>query len=178
MSRMDRYKNIHKKAKPLKDDSSSIFRRERKKEKYVEQDDATRIYQNHQESSNRFDEKEAAHQRQSTPYTYQKATEQEESTFKKKGFFHRNKGIKPPKQRKKHSWKRIVLGIIFFLLIYSIGSFFVGKFVAEHDKSLESATTETFNGIQSSSGAHNILILGSDTRGEDAGRQIRSWSYN
>lgn len=31
MSRMDRYKNIHKKAKPLKDDSSSIFRRERKK---------------------------------------------------------------------------------------------------------------------------------------------------
>lgn len=84
MSRMDRYKNIHKKAKPLKDDSSSIFRRERKKEKYVEQDDATRIYQNHQESSNRFDEKEAVHQRQSTPYTYQKATEQEESTFKKK----------------------------------------------------------------------------------------------
>lgn len=170
MSRMDRYKNIHKKAKPLKDDSSSIFRRERKKEKYVEQDDHTRIYQNHQESSNRFDEKEAVHQRQSTPYTYQKATEQEEPTFKKKGFFHRNKGIKPPKQRKKHSWKRIVLGIIFFLLIYSIGSFFVGKFVAEHDKSLESATTETFNGVQSSSGAHNILILGSDTRGEDAGR--------
>ncbi len=121
MSRMDRYKNIHKKAKPLKDDSSSIFRRERKKEKYVEQDDATRIYQNHQESSNRFDEKEAVHQRQSTPYTYQKATEQEESTFKKKGFFHRNNGIKPPKQRKKYSWKRIVLGIIFFLLIYSIG---------------------------------------------------------
>ena len=31
-----------------------------------------------------FDEKEAAHQRQSTPYTYQKATEQEESTFLEK----------------------------------------------------------------------------------------------
>lgn len=170
MSRMDRYKNIHKKAKPLKNESSSIFRRERKKEKPVELDDATRIYQNHQESFNRFDEKEGAHQRQSTPYTYQKATEQEESIFKRKGFFHRNKGIKLPKKRKKHSWKRIVLRIIFFLLIYSIGSFFVGKFVAEHDKSLESATMETFNGVQSSSGAHNILILGSDTRGEDAGR--------
>ena len=47
MSRMDRYKNIHKKAKPLKDDSSSIFRRERKKEKYVEQDDATPVSYTH-----------------------------------------------------------------------------------------------------------------------------------
>lgn len=170
MSRMDRYKHIHRKAKPLKNESSSIFRRERKKEKPVEQDDATRIYQNHQESFKRFDEREADYQRQSTPYSYQKATEHEESTFKKKSFFQRDKGIKPPKQRKKHSWKRIVLGIIFFIFIYSIGSFFVGKFVAERDKSLESATTETFNGVQSSSGAHNILILGSDTRGEDAGR--------
>ena len=106
MSRMDRYKNIHKKAKPLKNESSSIFRRERKKGNPVEQDGATRIYQNHQESSDRFDEQEVAHQRQPTPYTYQKATEQEESTFKRKGFFHRNKRLKPPKQRKKHSWKK------------------------------------------------------------------------
>ena len=29
---------------------------------------------------------------------------------------------------------------------------------------------ETFNGVKSSNGAKNILILGSDTRGEDAGR--------
>lgn len=42
--------------------------------------------------------------------------------------------------------------------------------MAEHDTSLPSVTTESFDGVQSSSGAHNILILGSDTRGEDAGR--------
>lgn len=42
--------------------------------------------------------------------------------------------------------------------------------MAENDQSLEPATSETFNGTQSTSGAHNILILGSDTRGEDAGR--------
>ncbi|MDU7056601.1 MAG: LCP family protein, partial [Enterococcus hirae] len=72
--------------------------------------------------------------------------------------------------KKKRSWGKIILGIILFLFLFSVISFFVGKSMAEHDTSLPSVTTESFDGVQSSSGAHNILILGSDTRGEDAGR--------
>lgn len=47
MSRMDRYKNIHKKAKPLKKESTGFFRRERQKDKALNdpRDEATRIYQ-------------------------------------------------------------------------------------------------------------------------------------
>lgn len=48
--------------------------------------------------------------------------------------------------------------------------FLKGKSAAEHDDSLPQEKVETFNGVKSSNGAKNILILGSDTRGEDAGR--------
>ncbi len=165
MSRMDRYKDIHKKAKPLKNESNSIFRRKRKKSTSAAQDDAMHSEPTSQRFSNRLDERETSYQQQSA-YVGQET----EDFRKKKGFFKRNKDGNLPKQRKKRSWKKIILGLLLFFLLYSIVSFFVGKFVAEHDSSLESVTTETFNGVQSSSGAHNILILGSDTRGEDAGR--------
>ena len=51
MSRMDRYKDIHKKAKPLKRDTGSIFaRRERKRTRMENEEDATRIYEREQHS--------------------------------------------------------------------------------------------------------------------------------
>ncbi|MBF8808027.1 MAG: LCP family protein [Enterococcus lacertideformus] len=178
MSRMDRYKNIHKKAKPLKNETSGLFRRERKNTKEgnekIAQDDATRIYQHSQRSSS-YDEEEGYRsvQQSKTPYSYHKEQHGEKKFFQeKKGFFKKKKGNKTLRlvPKKKRSWKKIIGRIVLFLLLFSIISFFVGKFIAEHDTSLQSVTTETFNGVQSSSGAHNILILGSDTRGEDAGR--------
>lgn len=51
-----------------------------------------------------------------------------------------------------------------------MGFFFKGKQEAENDTSLPKEAIETFNGVKSSNGANNILLLGSDTRGEDAGR--------
>lgn len=178
MSRMDRYKNIHKKAKPLKNEPSGLFRRERKKNKeenkHIDQEDATRIYQKYQESPAFYEEMEEGHsasQSNRTPYSYHKEKNGEKGFYQeKKSFLKRPKKVKPTRPKKKRSWKKIIIGIFLFLILFSIISFFVGKYIAEHDTSLQSVTTETFNGAQSASGAHNILILGSDTRGEDAGR--------
>lgn len=170
MSRMDRYKNIHKKAKPLKKESTGFFRRERQKDKALNdsRDEATRIYQPDQDSSYSSREGQANDYR--TPYSYAKAGNKKGFNQTKKSFFKRKKEPKEVRPKKKRSWGKIILGIILFLFLFSVISFFVGKSMAEHDTSLPSVTTESFDGVQSSSGAHNILILGSDTRGEDAGR--------
>ncbi|WP_165006884.1 MULTISPECIES: LCP family protein [unclassified Enterococcus] len=169
MSRMDRYKDIHKKAKPLKRAPSSFFaRRERqeRKEEQLRREDATRIYQNHQQTSDDFHDEGQWSDDQQRAYANRPL---EDIQTRKKGFF-RKRAPKIKQPRKRRSWKRIIFGILFFLIAYSAISFFVGKFVAEHDSSLTPATVETFNGVKASNGAHNVLILGSDTRGEDAGR--------
>ena len=162
MSRMDRYKDIHKKAKPLKRDTGSIFaRRERKRTRMENEEDATRIYEREQHS---FE-----HLNQYEQQIYRDAPRAEEQQKNKK-FFNRQKKNKPLKPRRKRSWKKIILSILLVLILYSGISFFIGKYVAEHDTSLVAATSETFHGQKATNGAHNILILGSDTRGEDAGR--------
>lgn len=170
MSRMDRYKNIHKKAKPLKKESTGFFRRERQKDKAMNdlRDEATRIYQPDQDSS--YSSREGQANDYQTPYSYAKAGNKKGFNQTKKSFFKRKKEPKEVRPKKKRSWGKIILGIILCLFLFSVISFFVGKSMAEHDTSLPSVTTESFDGVQSSSGAHNILILGSDTRGEDAGR--------
>ncbi|KGK77578.1 Cro/Cl family transcriptional regulator, partial [Enterococcus faecium] len=159
---MDRYKDIHKKAKPLKRDTGSIFaRRERKRTRMENEEDASRIYEREQHS---FE-----HLNQYEQQIYRDAPRAEEQQKNKK-FFNRQKKNKPLKPRRKRSWKKIILSILLVLILYSGISFFIGKYVAEHDTSLEAATSETFHGQKATNGAHNILILGSDTRGEDAGR--------
>ena len=170
MSRMDRYKNIHKKAKPLKKESTGFFRRERQKDKALNdsRDEATRIYQPDQDSS--YSSREGQANDYQTLYSYAKAGNKKGFNQTKKSFFKRKKEPKEVRPKKKRSWGKIILGIILCLFLFSVISFFVGKSMAEHDTSLPSVTTESFDGVQSSSGAHNILILGSDTRGEDAGR--------
>lgn len=157
MSRMDRYQNIHKKAKPIKEKSSPLsWRRTSKKQAEPEKEAIPSYEQTYEERS--------SDSRYSTPYEEHVHSEQQ---HQKKGLF---KKKQPKGPRKKRSWWKIILGILLVLFVFSLISFFVGKFVAENDQSLEPATSETFNGTQSTSGAHNILILGSDTRGEDAGR--------
>ena len=157
MSRMDRYQNIHKKAKPIKEKSSPLsWRRASKKQAEPEKEAIPSYEQTYEERP--------SDSRYSTPYEEHVHSEQPPQ---KKGLFKKKQSKGP---RKKRSWWKIIVGILLFLFVFSLISFFVGKFVAENDQSLEPATSETFNGAQSTSGAHNILILGSDTRGEDAGR--------
>lgn len=77
------------------------------------------------------------------------------------------------KKRKKSKTKRFFKWLVILLILlfaYSTVMFLKGKSAAEHDDSLPQEKVETFNGVKSSNGAKNILILGSDTRGEDAGR--------
>lgn len=158
MSRMDRYQNIHKKAKPIKEKSSPLLSWRRASKKQAEsEEEASPSYEQ------TYDER-PSDSRYSTPYEEHVHSGQQPQ---KKGLF---KKKQPKDPRKKRSWWKIIVGILLFLFVFSLISFFVGKFVAENDQSLEPATSETFNGTQSTSGAHNILILGSDTRGEDAGR--------
>ena len=55
--------------------------------------------------------------------------------------------------------------LLILLFAYSTVMFLKGKSAAEHDDSLPQEKVETFNGVKSSNGAKNILILGSDTWG-------------
>lgn len=88
MSRMDRYKDIHKKAKPLKRDTGSIFaRRERKRTRMENEEDATRIYEREQHS---FE-----HLNQYEQQIYRDAPRAEEQTVKtsKKAIVEKNHSI-------------------------------------------------------------------------------------
>lgn len=138
MSRVDRFKHIHKEAETLEKKKTFSPRKEKNKQQ----------------------------NEQSISYTKENDTPENENS---------NKPIIPkkakqPKRKKKTRWlKRIILCVL-LLLVLAIGFFFKGKNNAENDTSLPKEEIEAFNGVQSSNGAHNILILGSDTRGEDAGR--------
>lgn len=82
---------------------------------------------------------------------------------KKRMFFNKKKSSKK-------SWLKRVVSCILLIVVLSVIFFFKGKHFAENDASLPREEVEVFNGVKSSNGANNILILGSDTRGEDAGR--------
>lgn len=72
--------------------------------------------------------------------------------------------------KKQHRVRNIILGILLFLVLYSIVTFAIGNFAAKHDTSIPQVKTEEFNGVTSSSGKKNILLLGSDTRDTETGR--------
>lgn len=79
----------------------------------------------------------------------------------------------PPRPKSGKKRKHPILrGIVIFLIVlslYSLSAFTLGNLVAANDSSIPSETEETFNGFTSADGAHNILLLGSDSReGENA----------
>ncbi|MBO0431239.1 LCP family protein [Enterococcus sp. DIV0660C] len=169
MSRMDRH-NKKNKGKSLKNHTDNLFaRRQRKQDIQRESDQPIGQKQNNPSFSNDFDPSNNQLNRPFDEYNeYEQLNQQ--PTGKKKFFRKKKSSQQLPKGRKKRSWKKILLGLFILVLLYSGISFFAGKFMAEHDSSLANAPVETFNGVQSENGAKNILILGSDTRGEDAGR--------
>ncbi|ALS00628.1 Cro/Cl family transcriptional regulator [Enterococcus silesiacus] len=155
MSRVDRYKHIHDKAKPVEEKKG--FNPRKEKNHSTEPDNS---YYQEQEWQT---EKEPTLESNST-------VNQSEPDQKPKQFLKKEKQPKKPRKKRRFSWpKRIILFIV-LLLVLAVGFFFKGKFYAENDNSLPKEALETFNGVKSANGANNILILGSDTRGDDAGR--------
>lgn len=144
MSRVDRYKHLHGEGETSEAKKTFNPRKEKVK--------------NHAEQQNDFFEKDKHRHEQLVLETPQNRKVQK---IKKQ---------KPPKRRKKFSWIKKIFLVFILLLVLAIGLFFKGKKFAENDPSLPEEATETFNGVKSANGAHNILILGSDTRGEDSGR--------
>ena len=114
MSRMDRYKDIHKKAKPLKRDTGSIFaRRERKRTRMENEEDATRIYEREQHS---FE-----HLNQYEQQIYRDAPRAEEQ--QKIKIFQSAKEEQTVKTSKKAIVEKIILSILLVLILYSGISF-------------------------------------------------------
>ncbi|WP_321383775.1 LCP family protein [uncultured Enterococcus sp.] len=159
MSRMDRYKHIHKESE--KEEKSTGFnpRKSKETERFDERYD-NQYNDDYYQQSQQVDE--------DRNHIYQRAaySENEGSSVPPK------KPIKPKKVKKrgKRRWLRWLLLALFLLIVLPVVFFFKGKYAAENDTSLPKEAAETFNGVTSADGSKNILLLGSDTRGEDAGR--------
>lgn len=150
MSRVDRYKHIHDKATPVEEKNSFNPRKETR---------GTADSANHYHEDQAFYVNQEPEQQPTAP----KLPEEERpKKAVKKG--------KKPKRKRRISWPKRILLVIILLIALAVGFFFKGKSYAENDTSLPKEELETFNGVKSANGANNILILGSDTRGEDAGR--------
>ncbi|OJG28238.1 transcriptional regulator [Enterococcus caccae] len=155
MSRVDRYKHIHDKAKPVEEKNKFNPRKEKK---YIEEP-----RQSYYQESESFYEQEPTNNQER--YLGQNNINEQTKQIPKK-----EKKPKKIKKKRRFSWpKRIALFLV-LLIVLAVGFFFKGKSYAENDASLPKEALETFNGVKSANGANNILILGSDTRGEDAGR--------
>lgn len=155
MSRVDRYKHIHDKSKPIEEKSKFNPRKEK----------------NHTEEpkNSYYQEKETISEQEPVNESRQNYG-QADSNENSKNFSKKEKKPKKPRKKRRFSWpKRIILFFV-LLIVLAIGFFFKGKSYAENDNSLPKEAIETFNGVKSANGANNILILGSDTRGEDSGR--------
>lgn len=144
MSRVDRYKHIHEQTESSKEKKTFSPRKEN-------------VRKNSEQQNVDFENKETVDEQ------FRGTSPQNKKTKK-------IKKQKRPKKRKKFGWIKKILLVFVLLIVVAIGLFFKGKNFAENDSSLPTEETETFHGVQSANGAHNILLLGSDTRGEDAGR--------
>lgn len=140
---MDRYKQVHDEAKPVAE--KKIFNPRKEKPKKNE------------EASNKETFQQETYQNQQSP----------EGPLETK---RPNKQPKQPKKKRRFSWPKRIALILVLIIGLSVIFFFKGKSYAEHDTSLPKESIETFQGVKSANGAKNILIVGSDTRGEDAGR--------
>ncbi|MGM0124271.1 hypothetical protein IGI37_001645 [Enterococcus sp. AZ194] len=144
MSRMDRYKEKHKEIEETTEKKQFSPRKERTPKE---------SYQNQSLADDYSSERPASHENKSSSF------------FKKKG--------QPPKEkkrRKKHRGLKLLGFFVLVLIIFSGGMFVYGKYSAEHDTSLPREDVETFNGVTSTDHSNNILLLGSDSRGEETGR--------
>lgn len=90
----------------------------------------------------------------------------QEKQQKKQSF----KSYKPKKQR--GFFGKLVKALVILLVVLTVysGIFYAkGYFSAKGDTSIQKTEVSAFNGLKSSNGV-NVLLLGSDSRGEDRGR--------
>ncbi|MFV0559682.1 MAG: LCP family protein, partial [Enterococcus sp.] len=183
MSRMDRYDKNKQNEHSAQEKTSFFARRERKAKEENTSDSFDQEYEeNETYYENTYEDTEYSNY--NTEYTndmneddsYSETPYMDDASYTRtrnkesaKKAVH-PKGPKQKKKRKKRSWKRKLLYFFLFLLAFIFGSFFLGKTMAQHDDSLPAEEVETFNGSSTLDGSKNILLLGSDTRGEDAGR--------
>ena len=141
MSRMDRYKHIHEETK------GSVFQRRKAKQTPPSPEHA-------------YEEPEQVEYYQETfeePVTHRP---QPTSNYQRP---------KKPRKRKKHRFFRCLIAIILIILVYSGGSFFLGQKAAKGEAEVTSQT-QNFHGVASQSGAHNILLVGNDSRDGEIAR--------
>lgn len=78
------------------------------------------------------------------------------------------------KPKKKKGWfRRIFSAILFVVLlavIYCVGGFLMGVHQAKNDDSIPKVTVDEFHGDPVNGETINVLLIGSDSRGEDQGR--------
>ncbi|MEG2254601.1 MAG: LCP family protein [Vagococcus sp.] len=83
------------------------------------------------------------------------------------------KGTKPPKAKKpkkKRKKTRIFLMVLLVVVILCTFGYFKGYMATKMDKNNQQPDVGNFVGEKSTDGSTNILLLGSDSRGEDQGR--------
>lgn len=80
-------------------------------------------------------------------------------------------GMKQPKKpKKKRKKSKVIVVILIAIIALSIFGYFKGVAGAKLDKNNKQAEVGNFLGEKSSDGSTNVLLLGSDSRGEDQGR--------
>ncbi|MGL4696261.1 LCP family protein [Enterococcus larvae] len=150
MSRMDRYKDIHKESE--KEEQAGFNPRR------------TKGTEQQSEEYNKAYEQQMPEDRNSA---YQSSIPESGGSSVPP---RKPKKPKKIKKRGKRRWFKWLMLALFLLIVLPVVFFFKGKYAAEHDTSLPAEEAETFNGVKSADGSNNILLLGSDTRGEDSGR--------
>ncbi|CAM2958189.1 LCP family protein [Enterococcus faecalis] len=164
MSRVDRYKHIHEKSRPAEHKKTFNPRKSMGEHREEEPEELAESLQEPVYEDSYTEDSRRSERRHQTDSGGGNGSDQPPRGKKDK---------KPKKKRKKSKTKRFFKWLVILLILlfaYSTVMFLKGKSAAEHDDSLPQEKVETFNGVKSSNGAKNILILGSDTRGEDAGR--------
>ena len=164
MSRVDRYKHIHEKSRPAEHKKTFNPRKSMGEHREEEPEELAESLQETVYEDSYTEDSRRSERRHQTDSGGGNGSDQPPRGKKDK---------KPKKKRKKSKTKRFFKWLVILLILlfaYSTVMFLKGKSAAEHDDSLPQEKVETFNGVKSSNGAKNILILGSDTRGEDAGR--------
>lgn len=156
MSRMDRFKDVHKELnKPAK---GSLFARKELKEQGSSSQEPETNFQEDPRYQESF---------QAEPQTFGTGYHDQEQPAASS-----SKGAapkKPKKRRRKPKILRIILALLILLVAYSGVAFAMGKRAADKDASIPQQELQTFNGVKDGDGASNILLLGSDSReGEQA----------
>lgn len=154
MSRMDRYR--HEKGQTSKQNSNNnIFARRQRR-------------QSSDEDNDRLDDYEQDDQKDWQSF--------DEDYYEANGEFpegetpgNRPKKKMKKKRKKKHPILRFILTLLILLIAYSGISFYIGEKVGESEDN-EAPQAENFNGFSDANGGNNILLIGSDSRGEENAR--------